>query len=111
MDEFEVLTKQLLASVDSELKVQKKKLEKETYYDGVREGDRADYKSLKQDVEDHLPDKRYSVIESTAVRHNVSKEIKKERKLKKKRGFIEKNFESKAYFKRLFPPVKEQKPG
>lgn len=90
------MTKDLLAEVDKETQVQKKKLEKETYFDGVREGDRADYKTLKQDVEDHLPDKRYSVIESTAVRHKVSKQIKKERKLKKKRGFIEKNFESKS---------------
>jgi hypothetical protein len=45
------------------------------------------------------------------VRYNTAIDVKRERKLKKKEKFIKKNFSRSSYFRRLFPLIKEQKPG
>ena len=62
---------------------------------------------LKTDLEEHLPDRRYTLIEDKTKRYEVVKIIKRERKDSKKQGIIKKNFEKRPYFRRLFPTIKE----
>lgn len=69
-------------------------------------------KELEEDVNQYiqLMVRKISFIDDYIERQQVGERLKNKRKPKKD-SFVKKNFSGSSYFQRLFPSIKQQKPG
>jgi len=72
-----------------------------------------DPKSLElyEDIQEGLFEKHITMIEDEILLRDMAKQIKKNRNPEEKKTLIRKYFAHRPYFRSLFPPIKQQKPG
>mmetsp|Transcript_33904 Transcript_33904/g.33002 ORF Transcript_33904/g.33002 Transcript_33904/m.33002 type:complete len:127 (+) Transcript_33904:898-1278(+) len=67
--------------------------------------------TLKNEIDVYAPPRKYSMVQHPEELAKVAQDILRERNRDRKLSFIQKFMANRKYFLRLFPLLKEQKPG